>query len=143
MIRPVLPAYLLDTLQAVADGHEGLAVAERLHVAEDTVKGRLRKLYLLLGVNNRAQAVAVGYRLGLLDVKPVPVPDCVLAEGAPLDRLVTAREVRGWSQQQAAARIGRSAAWLCHRETGRRLFPWNELVRYAQVLGVDLDGVCV
>lgn len=140
MTRPTLPEAMLSTLQAAAEGYEVSEIAARLHLAEITVRHRLSKLYRLLGARNRAHAVSIGYRLGVLDAHPVAQPGCVLAVGVPVDVLVAAREDAGVSQQQMAARLGRSPSWLSHRETGRRLFPMRELREYARIVGVDLGA---
>ena len=45
----------------------GPAVKDRLHVSLNTVKSQARALYAKLAVHNRAEAVAAGRRLGLID----------------------------------------------------------------------------
>jgi len=56
----------LEILQLVADGHTNKAIAARLYVSADTVNGHLDNIYRKLGVSDRAHAVAVGLRSGLL-----------------------------------------------------------------------------
>ena len=56
-----------EVLQLVADGLENKQIARRLGIAEATVKGYLRGIFERLGVSGRAEAVAVGLRLGLID----------------------------------------------------------------------------
>jgi DNA-binding CsgD family transcriptional regulator/DNA-binding XRE family transcriptional regulator len=138
VIRPVLPGPMQATLEAIADGDGTLQIARRAHLSPNTVKDRLRVLYLQLGAKDRANAVAIGFRLGVLTGQ-TPMLPCVLAEGVPLQVLVTARERIGWTQRDMSARLGVSRVWLCHRETGRFLFPLMVAQRYASIVGVDLD----
>ncbi len=56
----------LEILALIADGATNRAAADRLHVSEATVKTHLLSLYAKLGVGDRAAAVAVGFRRGLL-----------------------------------------------------------------------------
>ncbi len=139
MIRPVLPRHLQDALH---DAAAGLTVAEeaaRHGMHPDSIKLRRRNLCRALGVRSREEAVAAGYRLGLLDLKPMAAPDVVLADGVPVHVLVEARTAAGLTLQQAAALLGRSAGWLLSRETGHYRFGWNELRVYAQALDVTFD----
>ena len=53
-------------LQLTADGLSSLRVGETLHLSRATVKAHLRGIYRKLGVSERAAAVAVGMRSGLL-----------------------------------------------------------------------------
>lgn len=69
MTAPVLPAHLLDTLDALADGCTRAQMAARLRVPYTTVKQRLKTLYGALGARNGMHAVALGFRLGLLPVR--------------------------------------------------------------------------
>jgi DNA-binding NarL/FixJ family response regulator len=62
----LLTARELEVLALVADGATNRAAAERLHVSEATVKTHLLSIYTKLGVGDRAAAVAVGFRRGLL-----------------------------------------------------------------------------
>src|SRR3954451_18259469 len=126
------------TLEAIADGDGTLQIASRAHLSPNTVKDRLRVLYLQLGAKDRANAVAIGFRLGVL-TGSTPMVACVLAEGVPLQVLVAARERLGWTQRDMSARLGVSRVWLCHRETGRFLFPLMVAQRYAGIVGGELD----
>lgn len=139
MVRATLPQYLLETLQACADGLESADMAVRLCIGVDTARHRISKLYEVLGARNRAHAVAIGYRLGLLNPEPLPLPDVLQADGAPLSLLIAAREDRGRSMAAAAEPLGRSAGWLLAREHGRLPFPLKELLQHAANLGVHLD----
>jgi DNA-binding CsgD family transcriptional regulator len=58
---------LLDTLRLVADGLTNRQIGDRLHISENTVKCRVRALFRDLEARDRAQAVAVGMRRGLID----------------------------------------------------------------------------
>ncbi|HZE41684.1 MAG TPA: response regulator transcription factor, partial [Stackebrandtia sp.] len=56
----------LQVLRAMSDGRSNAEIARRLFVSEDTVKTHARRLYRKLGVRDRAQAVAAGFRTGLV-----------------------------------------------------------------------------
>jgi len=140
MIQPVLPEPLQSTLEAIADGTSTQQIARRVHLSPNTVKDRLTALYAQLGAVDRANAVSIGYQLGVLTGWRPPLP-CVLAEGVPLGALVAARERAGLTQQAMAARLGVTPLWLGQRESGRHLFPLLVVQRYAKITGVDLEVV--
>lgn len=54
-------------LGALASGRKLDAIAKSLHVSLNTVKSQVRVVYAKLGTHNRAEAVAAGRRLGLID----------------------------------------------------------------------------
>ena len=56
-----------QVLQLVADGNENKQIARHLDIAEATVKTYLRGVFTRLDVSSRAEAVAVGLRLGLIE----------------------------------------------------------------------------
>jgi ATP/maltotriose-dependent transcriptional regulator MalT len=56
----------IEVLELVAAGNSNRETAVRLFISEATVKSHLLNLYLKLGVNDRAAAVAEGFRRGLL-----------------------------------------------------------------------------
>ena len=58
----------LQVLRLVAEGVGNKQIAARLAMSEDTVKGHLKRIFTKLGANDRAQAVALGLRRGLLDL---------------------------------------------------------------------------
>lgn len=66
-----LPVELSDrqrsVLEALAKGMDNAEIGEELGMSESTVKAELRALYSDLGVRKRSEAVAVGFRLGVLD----------------------------------------------------------------------------
>lgn len=55
-----------QVLQLVADGHENKQIARELGLSEATVKTYLRGVFERLNVSSRAEAVAVGLRLGVI-----------------------------------------------------------------------------
>jgi DNA-binding CsgD family transcriptional regulator len=140
VIRPTLQPGLLETLQGLADGLDAGQIADRLHLSSDTVRSRLRSLFLHLGANNRAHAVAIGYQMGVLDPGPPLVLPCTLAAGVPLGALVLAREWTGITQRAMADRLGCSARWLGIRESGHLPFPMLMVRQYARIVRFDLDG---
>jgi DNA-binding CsgD family transcriptional regulator/DNA-binding XRE family transcriptional regulator len=135
-IRLTLSAPLQETLEAIADGHTTNQIAHEAHLSTATVSTRLKVLYERLGAADRANAVAIGFRMGVLSGSMPPLP-CVLADGVPLSRLVTARCEAGISQREMAARLGVRPVWLCRRETGQALFPLHVVRRYADIAGLD------
>lgn len=57
-----------EVLAAIADGLTNQQIGQRLGITEDTVKTLTARLLQKLGASNRAHAVAIGYRSGLLAV---------------------------------------------------------------------------
>jgi DNA-binding NarL/FixJ family response regulator len=56
-----------QVLQLVADGYENKQIATELELSEATVKTYLRGVFDRLEVSSRAEAVAVGLRLGVIE----------------------------------------------------------------------------
>lgn len=56
-----------EILQMVSEGKTAQQIAERLHLATPTVKAHLQQLYKKLEVSDRAAAVAVALRRGLIE----------------------------------------------------------------------------
>lgn len=56
-----------DLLRAIASGTTIMELARRQFFSERTVRRHLQSLYLKLGVRNRAEAIALASRTGLLD----------------------------------------------------------------------------
>jgi len=56
----------IDLLELVAEGATNKEIAERLYWSETTVKRKLSDVFQKLDVSDRAQAVAVAMRLGLI-----------------------------------------------------------------------------
>lgn len=140
MIRPVLPTPMQTTLEGIAAGKATREIASGLHLSTNTVKDRLSNLYTQLGAQDRANAVSIGFRMGVLSGQ-IPAMPFVLAEGVPLPALVAGRERSGMTQREMAVKLGVSPTWLCHREAGRFLFPLLVVQRYADIVQVDL-GTC-
>jgi DNA-binding NarL/FixJ family response regulator len=59
----------LEVLELVASGTTNREAAARLFISEATVKTHLLHIYAKLGVNDRAAAVAEGYKRGLLKTR--------------------------------------------------------------------------
>jgi len=70
--RVRLSPRLHEVLTLTADGHTNLEIAERMGISEETVKTHQRNLLRTLAARNRAHAVAIGFRCGLLDVASGP-----------------------------------------------------------------------
>jgi DNA-binding NarL/FixJ family response regulator len=56
----------LQVLTGMSQGKSNGAIGRELYLSEDTVKTHARRLFRKLGVNDRAQAVALGFRQGLV-----------------------------------------------------------------------------
>jgi DNA-binding NarL/FixJ family response regulator len=72
--KPVAAGHLSEREQEVlgllAEGAANKEIAARLHITERTVKAHVASVFNKLGVNSRAEAVAVALRSGLLPVGP-------------------------------------------------------------------------
>ncbi|MFD0555633.1 regulatory LuxR family protein [Stackebrandtia endophytica] len=55
-----------QVLTHISQGLSNIEIAAELFVSEDTVKTHARKLYRKLGARDRAHAVAIGFRRGVL-----------------------------------------------------------------------------
>jgi two-component system, NarL family, nitrate/nitrite response regulator NarL len=64
---PALSKREREVLQSIGRGKSIPAIAAELYLAPSTVKTHVQRLYEKLGVNDRAAAVAVAMRQGLLD----------------------------------------------------------------------------
>lgn len=56
----------LEVLAGMSRGRSNAEIGKELFLSEDTIKTHARRLFRKLGAHDRAQAVAVGFRLGLL-----------------------------------------------------------------------------
>jgi DNA-binding CsgD family transcriptional regulator len=56
----------IEVIELAADGNDNRATARLLLISEDTVKSHLHRAYRKLGARNRAHAVAICFRRGLL-----------------------------------------------------------------------------
>lgn len=65
--RPHVTPRQLQVLELVAEGFTTPQIAQELCVAPATVKTHLAQIYKSLGANDRANAVAVAMRAGLIE----------------------------------------------------------------------------
>jgi DNA-binding NarL/FixJ family response regulator len=56
----------LQVLRGMSQGRSNAEIGRQLYLSEDTIKTHARRLFRKLGVNDRAQAVARGFRQGLV-----------------------------------------------------------------------------
>lgn len=63
---PMLTEREMQVLTGMAAGRSNGQIGRALYLSEDTVKTHARRLFRKLGVNDRAQAVALGFRWGLV-----------------------------------------------------------------------------
>ncbi|MDP9240042.1 MAG: response regulator transcription factor [Actinomycetota bacterium] len=64
--RPILTEREVQVLRGMSDGRSNAEIGRGLYLSEDTVKTHAQRLFRKLGVNDRAHAVASGFRLGVL-----------------------------------------------------------------------------
>lgn len=64
----------MQVLHGIAGGYSNAKIALSIYVSEDTVKCHARRLFAKLGARDRAHAVALGFRAGLLDPGSPPPP---------------------------------------------------------------------
>lgn len=69
--RPRLTPTQTLALTLVADGVPYQQIAERLHLAEGTVRRLMSDAFRVLGVRNKAGAVRAGVEAGILDLRGV------------------------------------------------------------------------
>jgi DNA-binding NarL/FixJ family response regulator len=55
-----------QVLRGMSRGRSNAEIGRELYLSEDTIKTHARRLFRKLGAADRAQAVAVGFRLGLV-----------------------------------------------------------------------------
>lgn len=63
---PVLTQRELQVLRGMSQGKSNGAIGRELFISEDTVKTHAQRLFRKLGVNDRANAVALGFRFRLV-----------------------------------------------------------------------------
>lgn len=59
-----------QVLEGMSHGRSNAEIGRDLDRTEDTIKSHARRLYQKLGAADRAHAVAIGFRMGLLNVQP-------------------------------------------------------------------------
>lgn len=64
--RPVINNGELAVLKLIADGRTNEAIGRALGISHETVKSRTLSMYRKLPARDRAHAVSIGYRTGLL-----------------------------------------------------------------------------
>lgn len=63
---PELTKRELEVLAGMSNGHSNARIGADLFLSEDTVKTHARRLFRKLGASDRAQAVAIGLRAGII-----------------------------------------------------------------------------
>jgi DNA-binding NarL/FixJ family response regulator len=63
---PELTQREMQVLRGMANGKSNAQIGRELYLSEDTIKTHARRLFRKMRVNDRAQAVASGFRLGLV-----------------------------------------------------------------------------
>jgi DNA-binding NarL/FixJ family response regulator len=62
----------IDVLRLIAAGNSNKLIADRLSLSEATVKGHVTNILSKLGANDRAHAVTIGLRRGIIDLDSPP-----------------------------------------------------------------------
>jgi two-component system response regulator DegU len=57
-------------LRALASGASNALIAQRLGISEKTLRNHISHTYRKLGVSDRAQAMIVALRMGVVEVSP-------------------------------------------------------------------------
>jgi two-component system, NarL family, response regulator len=57
-----------DVLQLISKGNSNKLIGEQLQISEQTVKGHVKNIFLKLGANDRAHAVALAVKRGIIHV---------------------------------------------------------------------------
>jgi DNA-binding NarL/FixJ family response regulator len=57
----------IDVLQLIAAGNANKQIADRLSIAEDTVKGRVKNILSKLGASDRTHAAMIGIKRGIIE----------------------------------------------------------------------------
>lgn len=57
----------LDFLRGIAQGKSNAEIGRDLFLGVNTIKTHLKRMYAIMGVHNRAEAVYVAVKLGLID----------------------------------------------------------------------------
>ncbi|HEX6888389.1 MAG TPA: response regulator transcription factor [Candidatus Nanopelagicales bacterium] len=63
---PALSERELEVLEGMSRGKSNAQIGRELYLSEDTIKTHARRLFRKMGAADRAQAVALGFRWGLL-----------------------------------------------------------------------------
>lgn len=63
---PTLTEREMQVLEGMSQGQSNSEIGKQLYLSEDTVKTHARRLFRKLGAADRAQAVALGFRWGLV-----------------------------------------------------------------------------
>ncbi|MEO5714200.1 MAG: response regulator transcription factor [Luteolibacter sp.] len=66
LVRPTLTPRELDVLRLVAKGRTNKELASAMFVSEETVKSHMKALFQKLGVHDRAEAVSVSLKRGII-----------------------------------------------------------------------------
>ncbi|WP_307802694.1 response regulator transcription factor [Cellulomonas dongxiuzhuiae] len=66
-VNPVLTKREIEVLVGMSHGRSNAQIGQELFLSEDTVKTHARRLFRKLGASDRAQAVAIGLRRGIID----------------------------------------------------------------------------
>lgn len=72
--RTYITARERQVIVLAANGHTNRAIAQALGLGEETVKSRMQSILRKLRAKDRAQAVAVAIRIGLVALEEIAIP---------------------------------------------------------------------
>jgi DNA-binding NarL/FixJ family response regulator len=58
----------IDVLRLIAAGNANKQIADQLSISEDTVKSRIKNIFVKLGANDRTHAATIGLKRGIIDL---------------------------------------------------------------------------
>ena len=67
-IDDALTSREIDVLRLIAGGHANKLIADRLSIAEETVKGHVKNILSKLGASDRTHAVTIALKRGIIDL---------------------------------------------------------------------------
>lgn len=111
----VLTQREMQVLVGISFGQSNGMIGTELELTEDTVKTHARKLFAKLGARDRANAVRIGFELGLLTAYTPTQRENVTVEPPKLeDWLKEATPRRPESDRHIAACFAAEACWCRH-----------------------------
>jgi DNA-binding NarL/FixJ family response regulator len=68
VVDEALTSREIDVLRLIAGGNANKLIADRLSIGEETVKGHVKKILSKLRASDRAHAVTLALRRGIIDL---------------------------------------------------------------------------
>ena len=58
----------IEVLSLISGGNANKEIADKLSITEETVKGHMKSIFTKLGVHDRAHAVTIGLKRGIINL---------------------------------------------------------------------------